>query len=1202
MTGPSPQFEQLFNSFLFPLQRSATDNGWVAFLFPKGGKPATETFGVTESFEKKGYYLFAPTAPYLSDEAAVDEWAENVWRWLEKEYGSIISNVQATLWLTSVNGPDFGEPGATSFTFLNKYTSSNINVPLGHQLSFAVTNKTFINCSDNGFVFSSQVSPLPQFVPYTGYVSPTVGTGSCAIPFFGPHTGCFTMSGKLSDDCLDDYETGIAYSYLGNRDFTKPQVYRQVYPTIMAGFLSSDIGYNGVLDPLDQFNEGACVDMENGIYRTFFAMDPGTEVPSWVRSVTGHTVTLQPQGRADENGEPVSFSGGVAPERVSPAATVATTPMYFSLVGDFAITIKGEAEGTTVSLLPGLFGSERLNLRTASGEAASDRLRFQPGSPAYAPMFPFPESNLNDPGKSVPKERLDDTRRTAWMALVNGDGGEPAYLAQPEGNPLYGLDPSATGDETMLPPMPTPSALPQSLPVFFPFAPYAGLGGGESDSFPSGESGPFESQILAAVRKKKIGDATVSRIHEIKTLRRTRNALTTAAGRVGVTPQGLLASVEQTGQDSDYVEVFLAKSVLSGNTIVDFGFGDLSPELQQLFQTNQLFSVIANPAHLGNQGSSIDPASPTFANEVSMSDWRMKAAVGSVQNQTAFTNVMVMKFCEGTLLDRVKNPSKWSGVEDFSVSPSTSGSAADIGVALAGLSTWLSEYIQTGIDRSDGGKNKFYTHFARIAQDTNWNGVLVLRASVDPSGFPDEIKGLVAGIDFTMFEAHHFGVTASRVTLENGVLSMKEPSSLFGLIDYELPAYQQNVASNAPADMPLPLLTEPGSDFAFTVLQLQTLFENGFMTDFKSRVQLSVEALFGSRVTGTYQGTTRLPAQAVVLKGSYVKQGDIPTYIFEQDDVTLFGLNSSALPTVAFRRIQFNTLSTSADETVLSRFLVWGNFAFPMMNDNDEQEVDLLSFGPAKDASVSGNNVNPPGLAFSDLEISMISPLSSPNAVTFGIDTGRLALDQGSSQPRAHSLFTDLALQVDGFVSGSEEKRPIDYGYLPISVSPKLKAISGAWYGIEYKVNMGTPGALASGAGFTSRILVAWSPETVADDSASAVFIGLQLPGAKPGAKLLSIQGVLKLSIASLTLTREAVGDSDRAFVLRLNNLGLSFLGLLKLPPGANINFFLFGDPSGAGSLGWYAAYQATDKEKATLSSEKPIPALSGEQNRELIK
>ena len=96
------------------------------------------------------------------------------------------------------------------------------------------------------------------------------------------------------------------------------------------------------------------------------------------------------------------------------------------------------------------------------------------------------------------------------------------------------------------------------------------------------------------------------------------------------------------------------------------------------------------------------------------------------------------------------------------------------------------------------------------------------------------------------------------------------------------------------------------------------------------------------------------------------------------------------------------------------------------------------------------------------------------------------------------------------------------------------------------------------------------------------MFAGLTLPGAAPGASALSLQGVIKLSTGALTLQH-----AKNSFTLRIENIGISILGVAKLPPNATINFFLFGDPKGDGSLGWYAAYQ-------TCGQKSQLAALEG--------
>ena len=216
------------------------------------------------------------------------------------------------------------------------------------------------------------------------------------------------------------------------------------------------------------------------------------------------------------------------------------------------------------------------------------------------------------------------------------------------------------------------------------------------------------------------------------------------------------------------------------------------------------------------------------------------------------------------------------------------------------------------------------------------------------------------------------------------------------------------------------------------------------------------------------------------------------------------------------------------------------------------------------------------GLAFSNLALDLASPAATPHAIAFTFQSSALAFDLATSTARGGSLFETLALQLDSFIAAPAGRRPSDYGYLTVGMGAPLEALDGPWFAVVYKITLGTPGALVAQAGFESRLLLAWSPQTKPGDGTYSVFTGLELPGAAPGAKLFSLQGVLKLTIDQIQLLYGAVaGGAADAFTLRLSNVGLTFLGVAKLPPGATINFFLFGDPQGTGSLGWYAAYVA---------------------------
>lgn len=1183
MNANAPLFRRYFASKLYTLNDPEQAPGWVGFVWLGGDPPATLSFA--ESF-KKGHYLFAPAAPTLSDEEAIAKFVAAIGNWLAKSFNDPFGGC-ACIWLPDANGPTFGKPAQSAITFFeggggSVATANNFNLAAG-QLGFAVPGQTLMGIGEQGLVFFRSGIGRLQFNMLDDTSPPTV-VGESGLPFVGPYAGAFTVVGTLlrsgEQSTLDGLQTGFHYLHT-----VAGSPVRQIYPAIVSGPAAAVLPYSGTIDPLNLYNSTDAA-LPAGILRTQFALTGTDPLASWYRTPTGRAIELISLHGLDDNQQPLPWCGALVLQPKTPAGE-SVRSVYLTLAGDYALAEAGKG-ASVFELMPGLYGSERISMAPWQTAGTFDCLRFVPGQAAYAPAFPYKPADMNEAQIGKPKPRLDTTYVTAWAAVLNGADGSACYLAQPEGSPLYAPAAGAGNDSlALLRPLPTPSPIPQSdanaALLLLPFVPYAGV-----RTTPIDNLAAFESQILSAARKGRLGALGIARLAALKNTRKSRlHAIAGAADtHQATTPQGLYAEVETpsaASPESLYQRVVVARSIakLPASGSVDFAFNALTPELQNLFQTNQLMAVIVNPARLGVPGPALAGDVATFERDVVIADWRMTAAVGDSLNSTSYNNILIMKYCDGTLLERVCNPNKWVEVDSFSVS---AGSSTDTSVALTGLSSYLQSYLTAGIKAAADG-NDLYDDFARIVQDPNWQGFIVLAADVDPSGFPDQIKGLIAGIDFTQFRAHHFGATASRVQVSGTSVTLQTPSSLFGLIDYELPVYKANVAAGGNPDMPVPL--PDNGDFGFQVLQLQTLFRNAAMVDFRSHVQLSINQLFLSPVIAAYGAIGKLPATAVVLNGSYQRQGDTGVYVFEQNASTRFQLGSNVLPAVAIQRVVFNTLSSGSDHgddgIVRSRFLMSGALEFAVLSvllpDKSKRETDLLSFGPPADAAPVAPAA---GLCFSGLEVSMSSPADAPNAVTFIFEASRLALDQGASQARPHSVFTDLALQVDGFIAGAEDKRPIDFGFLPVGVEPKVKPISGPWFAITYKLTLGSPGGLVSQTGFTSRLLLAWAPTSLPSEVSTAVFTGLQLPGAAPGAKLFSIQGVLKLSIDSLLLRREHVSAATPSFTLRLNNIGLSFLGIAKLPPGATINFFLFGDPSGDGSLGWYAAYVQDTKSTLT--------------------
>src|SRR5690606_20225651 len=107
------------------------------------------------------------------------------------------------------------------------------------------------------------------------------------------------------------------------------------------------------------------------------------------------------------------------------------------------------------------------------------------------------------------------------------------------------------------------------------------------------------------------------------------------------TPQGLLATVPQFGLD--WQSVLLAKSQSKGMDYnLEFADG-VTKELRDALQSNQLFMVATEAAPLG-----------TFLNKITIADWPFTINVGKGSDKGNFGNIVIFKFAEGSIEERVK--------------------------------------------------------------------------------------------------------------------------------------------------------------------------------------------------------------------------------------------------------------------------------------------------------------------------------------------------------------------------------------------------------------------------------------------------------------------------------------------------------------------------------------------------------------------
>jgi hypothetical protein len=199
--------------------------------------------------------------------------------------------------------------------------------------------------------------------------------------------------------------------------------------------------------------------------------------------------------------------------------------------------------------------------------------------------------------------------------------------------------------------------------------------------------------------------------------------------------------------------------------------------------------------------------------------------------------------------------------------------------------------------------------------------------------------------------------------------------------------------------------------------------------------------------------------------------------------------------------------------------------------------------------------------------------LEAPTELTFELDSTAMSFDTSLSKARPISVFARMPLTLSQLIVGRADQAATDLGYVSVD-TPTLEGshtLTKEWYGLVYTLNLGSLGALAEHAGLSAQLMAAWSP---AETSPAAVW--LNLPGLGAGKKGISLQNVLRLSVADIQLTTEVNDQSEVVgYLLKLRDIGLTFLGK-KLPPSGVTDVALFGSQSateGNSSLSWYAVY-----------------------------
>ena len=1182
-------FGRVQNSRLYQSDSNVAGASWWGFQISPSATPGTNPIPLDVALNDSsldGTFVYAATRPSLGSSSDVEAFIGKI--------DDILSKIIPTRAIIFLSSGEINQiPNSSTITVPLVPAGGTVrNNPIPDVILTGVpgvtaqlhTSTLTTNDSGDGLIFTGSTTPaltLGGLLP----ADTTQPDNLATLYFAGDTQGTFSFSIFIARQALNGtlnwgFQAIVPKPMAALND---PFPYLSSWLPLADGALPSPTDMLGFVAQINLVNPNNLINASRTVFlftgtNANGSSETKTKLVSFYTTTFGKTVTLYPV---------VDSANGQRPAGLVINPYAVKTPLQngyrFSPVGDFVLAVADAQVGVPALLLCGLSGTETIAfLPLVEGQYGGNRLRFVGNQPAYAPQFPLQPASPIGPPIDPKAMLLDKTFATSWATVVPppNDSAQPHYSAAPKGADPFGLDKVINPVENGLLGLMDPGvALPQSGDLSFPLLPYAGFQAGTGDQdMDSSEIEQVERQIISPTRRNEIakGEATLSASRHMSLGLLTSDS--TDCPYNTTTPAGFIARV---GCDGSWSQLLLAQIMESGLVHQQMGFTKLQPELQAAFQTDNLFLVVANATHLGKMtsGTFMPPAKQTvedeneFFNTINIGDWNFKARVGQESDYSDYRNVMIVKGVKGKLTDLVVSPDKWTMKDVFAAPsvklPDGSISAPDL-AQLIPLSNWLNGYFQEAIEKKD---NPFFSNFAQIIQNETWTGVLLLR--VDIADIPKDLAGITAGVtDPAAFYAHHIGIEISQINGQK--IEQKDSSSLFGLVYYVDPNYDDSIPPH-----PQPL-RDQSAEYEFSLLTLKALFQNTAVKKFDSLAQIVLNKVFGSPVDKMGEGGNIY--NAVLLQGAFQKNGDAAVYSLSSSTTNTYLLANNVLTLV---EIDTANMSTRDDGSTSGRVVSWiamsGYMKFAVITDTNEPDFDIFSFGAEK--------ITPPdelrrGLNFSNLglQISFKKPTDEEEAVAQEISLveGELSFNIAASTPRATSLYRNFQLELLSLQSGDAKSSPSSLNYITVATPYGLQGVEGgAWHGLRFKLNLGTPGALASKINLSSSLLVAWADESGDQSSGYKAVVGIELPGAGSKGDLFSLQTVIKLSIGVVQLF---YNEQQQSFLLLLNEIALKLLGLLKIPPNGATAFFLFGNPKASDptGLGWFAIYNQDQPKPPT--------------------
>jgi hypothetical protein len=813
--------------------------------------------------------------------------------------------------------------------------------------------------------------------------------------------------------------------------------------------------------------------------RTFFGLCP----------TDGSAPTAHASNYCTNLGQKVSLTPQTGARLVFAPFPVTSQPsegdgFYLVPLGDFGVSLPGNAANAPCTLMCGVSGVEYVKTQALS---------FVQSQPAYVAGF---QPSTGSAAAQLSFDSLSGQATTSWAFAPSS-----LYCAQPDDSVLH-----TTGTGGMagfmaymeVPAATLPATAPTTNPAF-PMFPYYNNGQPLDDL---ASSQLLELQLISPSRRQAV-------YHMAKTTTAAASLQSSVTPAWGITPQGLAA---QTA-GATWPQVILAQDMNANQVTLNNVQDQGNYPLLSALTSNQLFLVISDKNAVQSVLSGGKVTLKGTADGTPGENWTFDL---SPDGWDKYQTILVFKFYGKKLQDLVTDPDTWSHASAFNQKPDQ-------------ISQALQQLLQNTEDPS----------LVTAATQESWNGILAFNVPI--AQLPNDLSGLMAGIDPALFFCHHLGINVTPATLDKNGNPALQTTSMFGLVHYQVPSLVNN-----------------GQDYAFQVESLKALFQNSAITQFASTVQLQVNKLFGDAVTGPNNNIIDLIG--VLVNGGYAYT--------TQGGVSFAAGKNSVFNAVNLDKGQFITVDPDG---TLSRFLFWGSLDFRALPAG-ETTFDLFSFG----TDGSGGSG---GLSFANLYIDMASAEADQSTFTF--DASHMSFDLSSSRMRDSSLYNHFPLTLTSFTQANSGMTPASMGYMSVTNPLGQATMAFPWFALNFDLNLGSFGALAGEAGFVASLMAAWTPSS----TAVSTFVGLQLPGSTGGnQREINIENVLKLTFKNITLSVATADDGGPAYTLTFLNAALKLFSV-SFPPSGQINIYLFGNPGAGGpSLGWYAGYL---KDGAGSSTKK---------------